>query len=99
MEHLNHYGKKHEEKIVSRYLSLNIVYMVGSNDKKRSGNLLKNCKADMQGINRRQRSKNFVKYLNDTYNQKNKLIILPNVPHNYKKVFQSFILKKAFFTV
>ena len=99
MEHLNHYGKKHADTIVSRYLSLNIIYMVGSNDIKRGGNLLKNCKADMQGKNRRQRSENFVRYLNDTYKQKNKLFILPNVPHNYKKVFQSHALRQALLNI
>ena len=73
--------------------------MVGSIDIKRGGNLLKNCKADMQGKNRRQRSENFVRYLNDTYKQKNKLIMLPNVPHNYKKVFQSHALRQALLNI
>lgn len=99
MEHLNHYAKMHSKNIVSRYLSLNITYMVGSNDTKRGKNLLKNCKADMQGKTRKERSEYFVKYLNTFYHQNNQLIILPNTPHNFKKVFQSSALRHALLNI
>ncbi len=90
--HRNSYMKKIPSYYLKKqYESRKVTYLVGENDLDPfDDDLDKNCAAEIQGLNRKMRGENYIRYLNEKLpNNRHKKLVVDNVGHSARMMFNS----------
>ncbi len=84
------YGRELDPSAIrDRYLSRDVVYLLGEADTERDGSLSVTCAADLQGATRFERGKRFWQYLQTYYPGHHRILTVPGVGHSARGMYLS----------